>query len=170
MLYIRRKAQLDINILFAIVISILASGAVWGWKKGLIESVINIISCVLGIVVLVVTAKGVGSFIEKNYVKVVAAVSMLLAIRIVHRTVRFLAEAFRLVRKVPGGKTADKLTGAVFGLASSVFAIWLLFLLAGIFDVMGLNAWITAQVERNWFLRLLYYSNYLTELLREIAG
>lgn len=66
-------ASWDINILFIIVASILVIGAVWGWKRGLLESVIRIISCILGILVLVIVAKGVGNFIQKSYVKVIMA-------------------------------------------------------------------------------------------------
>ena len=57
---------MEINLLFVIVVLILAAGAVWGWKRGLLESVIRIISCILGILVIVVAAKGVGNFIAST--------------------------------------------------------------------------------------------------------
>lgn len=158
----------DMNILFIIVVSILAIGAVWGWKRGLLESVIRIISCILGILVLIVVAKGVGNFIQKSYVKVIMALILLLAIRMIHRAVKFLADTFKLVRAIPIGKLADKLAGTILGLAEAVIIIWIMFLIVGVFDIMGLKSWMMVQVSESSFLTMLYYSNYLIELLKAV--
>lgn len=158
----------DMNILFIIVVSVLAIGAVWGWKRGLLESVIRIISCILGILVLIVVAKGVGNFIQKSYVKVIMALILLLAIRMIHRAVKFLADTFKLVRAIPIGKLADKLAGTILGLAEAVIIIWIMFLIVGVFDIMGLKSWMMAQVSESSFLTMLYYSNYLIELLKAV--
>ena len=137
-------------------------------EKRTLESVIRIVSCILGILVLVVMAKGIGSFLQKSYVKVIMALFLLLAIRMIYRLMRFLTDTFRLVRAIPVGKLADKLAGAVLGLIEAIFAVWLCFLLIGVFDVMNLNAWVLQQVERSRFLTMLYYSNYLIELLKNV--
>lgn len=146
----------------------MSAGTVWGWKRGLLESVIRIISCILGILVVVVVAKGIGSFMQKRYMQVIMALALLVLIQVIHKVVRFLTETFKLVRAIPVGKLADKLAGAVLGFAESVFVIWLAFLLVGVFDVMDLNKWVTAQVEQSRFLTLIYYSNYLIELLKKV--
>lgn len=146
----------------------MSAGTVWGWKRGLLESVIRIISCILGILVVVVVAKGIGSFMQKRYMQVIMALALLVLIQVIHKVVRFLTETFKLVRAIPVGKLADKLAGAVLGLAESVFVIWLVFLLVGVFDVMDLNKWVTGQVEQSRFLTLIYYSNYLIELLKKV--
>lgn len=159
---------MEINILFVIVVIVFGAGTIWGWKRGLLESVIRIVSCILGILVLVVMAKGIGSFLQKSYVKVIMALFLLLAIRMIYRLMRFLTDTFRLVRAIPVGKLADKLAGAVLGLIEAIFAVWLCFLLIGVFDVMNLNAWVLQQVERSRFLTMFYYSNYLIELLKNV--
>ncbi len=159
---------MEINILFVIVVIVFGAGTIWGWIRGLLESVIRIVSCILGILVLVVMAKGIGSFLQKSYVKVIMALFLLLAIRMIYRLMRFLTDTFRLVRAIPVGKLADKLAGAVLGLIEAIFAVWLCFLLIGVFDVMNLNAWVLQQVERSRFLTMLYYSNYLIELLKNV--
>ena len=159
---------MEINLLFVIVVLILAAGAVWGWKRGLLESVIRIISCILGILVIVVAAKGVGNFIQKSYVQVIMALILLILIRNIHRFVKFLTDTFKLVRAIPVGKLADKLAGAVLGMVEAVFVIWLAFLLIGVFDIMGINAWMIEQVGQSRLLTMIYYSNYLIELLRTV--
>ncbi len=159
---------MEINLLFVIVVLSLAAGVVWGWKRGLLESIIRIISCILGILVIVVVAKGIGNFIQKSYVQVVMAVILLILIRYIHKIVKFLTDTFQLVRAIPVGKLADKLAGAALGLVEAVFVLWLAFLVFGIFDVMKMNTWIIEQVEQSRFLTLLYYSNYLIELLGKV--
>jgi len=159
---------LEINILFVTVVIVFGAGTIWGWKRGLLESVIRIVSCILGILVLVVMAKGIGSFLQKSYVKVIMALFLLLAIRMIYRLMKFLTDTFRLVRAIPVGKLADKLAGAVLGLIEAIFVVWFCFLLIGVFDVMNLNAWVLQQVEQSRFLTMLYYSNYLIELLKNV--
>lgn len=166
--YILEGTRLEINILFVVVVMVFGLGTIWGWKRGLLESVIRILSCILGILVLIVVAKGIGSFLQKSYVKVIMALLLLLAIRMIYRLMRFLMDTFRLVRAIPVGKLADKLAGAVLGFIEAVFIVWLCFLLIGVFDIMNLNTWILQQVERSHFLTTLYYSNYLIELLKNV--
>lgn len=159
---------MDINILFIIVIAILGIGVIWGWKRGFLESVIRIISCISGILVLIVVAKGIGSFMQKSYVQVVMAFALLAAIRLIHKIMRFLTDSFKLVRAIPIGKLADKFAGAALGLAESVLIVWLGFLLLGVFDTLGLNAWVLEQVEQSRFLTIMYHSNYLIALLQKV--
>lgn len=159
---------MDINILFIIVIAILGIGVIWGWKRGFLESVIRIISCILGILVLIVVAKGIGSFMQKSYVQVVMAFALLAVIRLIHKIMRFLTDSFKLVRAIPIGKLADKFAGAALGLAESVLIVWLGFLLLGVFDTLGLNAWVLEQVEQSRFLTIMYHSNYLIALLQKV--
>ena len=159
---------MDINILFIIVIAILGIGVIWGWKRGFLESVIRIISCILGILVLIVVAKGIGSFMQKSYVQVVMAFALLAAIRLIHKIMRFLTDSFKQVREIHIGKLADKFAGAALGLAESVLIVWLGFLLLGVFDTLGLNAWVLEQVEQSRFLTIMYHSNYLIALLQKV--
>ncbi|GFI24829.1 hypothetical protein IMSAGC011_03633 [Lachnospiraceae bacterium] len=160
---------MEINILFVIIMIVLGAGTTWGWKRGLLESVIRIISCVLGILVLIVLAKGIGSFIQKSYIKVIMALLLLLAIRMIHKIIRFLTDTFRLVRAIPVGKLVDRLAGAILGFIEAIFLVWFGFLLVGMFDVMHLNVWVIQQVEQSRFLTMLYYSNYLIQLLKMVV-
>ena len=91
---------MEINVLLIIVVLILAVGTVWGWKRGLLESIIRIISYILGILVIVVIAKGIGSFMHKSYVQVIMALLLLVLIQVIHKVVKFLSDTFKLVRAV----------------------------------------------------------------------
>lgn len=159
---------MSINILFIIAAAVMAVGAVWGWKRGLLEGLIRIISCILGILVLVVAAKGVGSFIQGSIMSVIIAIFLLIVIKLIHKLVKFLLDTFKLVRAIPIGKLVDKLAGAVLGAIEAIFIIWLAFLLIGSFDLFGLNQWLLEQVAQSKFLTTIYYSNYLVALLQQV--
>lgn len=159
---------MDINILFVIVTASLAVGAVWGWKRGLLEGLIRIISCILGIIVLVIVAKGIGSFIQGSIMSVIIALLLLIAIRLIHKLIKFMFDTFKLVRAIPIGKFADKLAGAALGFVEAVFAIWLAYLLIGSFDLFGLHQWVLEQTAQSKFLTMIYSSNYLVALLKQI--
>lgn len=159
---------MDINILFVIVTASLAVGAVWGWKRGLLEGLIRIISCVVGIIVLVIVAKGIGSFIQGSIMSVIIALLLLIAIRLIHKLIKFMFDTFKLVRAIPIGKFADKLAGAALGFVEAVFAIWLVYLLIGSFDLFGLHQWVLEQTVQSKFLTMIYSSNYLVALLKQI--
>lgn len=159
---------MGINILFVIVAASLAVGALWGWKRGFLEGLIRIISCILGIIVLVVAAKGVGSFIQGSFMSVLIAILLLIVIRLIHKLIKFLLDTFKLVRAVPLGQFADKLAGAALGAVETVFTIWLVYLLIGSFDFFGLHQWILEQSAQSKFLTIIYSSNYLVALLKQI--
>ena len=61
---------MDINIVWIIAVLLLATGAVKGFRKGLVEGVVRITSYVIGIIVLIVLVKGIGSFIQMQYIKI----------------------------------------------------------------------------------------------------
>lgn len=154
------------NILLAIVVVILAAGTICGYRRGFLESVVRIVSCILGIFVVIIVAKGIGNFMQGSFFGVLMALILLVAIRIIHRVVKLLIDSLKLVRALPAGRLVDKLIGAAIGFAEAVFVIWLLFLLIGSFDLMHLNAWVNGQVDQSRFLRLLYHSNYIVLLLK----
>lgn len=156
------------NLLFIIVAASLAIGAVWGWKRGFLEGLIRIISCILGIFVLVIVAKGIGSFLQGSIISVMVAVLLLIVIRLIHKAIKFLIDTFKLVRAIPIGKLADKLAGTALGAVEAVFVIWLVYLLIGSFDLFGLHQWVLAQTAQSKFLTIIYSSNYLVALLKQI--
>ncbi|MCM1182215.1 MAG: CvpA family protein [Roseburia sp.] len=157
---------MEINLLFIVVIIILGTGTILGCRRGFLESVVRIVSCILGILVVVIIAKGVGNFIQGSFLSVLMALILLVAIRIIHKVIKLLVDSLKLVRALPAGRLVDKLIGAAIGFAEAVVVLWLLFLLIGSFDLLHLSAWINEQVAENRFLRLLYYSNYIVALLK----
>lgn len=159
---------MSINILSVIIAAALVAGVVWGWKRGLIEGIVRIISSILGIVVLLVVAQGIYRYTKGGIGSVIITLLLLGIIGVIQKIVKFITSTFRLVKAIPFGKLADKLAGAAFGVAEILCIIWVVFFLIGSFDLFGLKQWLLEQVEQSRFLHIIYYTNYLIVFLQWI--
>ncbi len=157
---------MSINILWMIVIAFLAVGAVTGYKRGLVEGVMRLVTSLLGIVVLVILAKGIGNFLQGSYVNVLMALILLALIRIFHRVGKLILDSCKLVSKLPVIHSLDKIAGLLLGVAEVIVFIWLVFLFIAVWNPFGLQTWVMAEVESSVFLSLLYYVNGLILLLK----
>ncbi len=158
---------MEINILFIIVVIALAAGAINGFRNGILESLVRIISCILGILVLIILAKGIGGFIQGSFLSIVMAIILLVAIRIIHKVIKLILDSLKLVRALPAGKFVDKLAGALLGMLEVLLVIWIAFIIVGSFDIYGINTWVKGQVSQSRFLSLIYNTNYIVILLRK---
>ena len=158
---------MEINILFIIVVIALAAGAINGFRNGILESLVRIISCILGILVLIILAKGIGGFIQGSFLSIVMAIILLVAIRIIHKVIKLILDSLKLVRALPAGKFVDKLAGALLGALEVLLVIWIAFIIVGSFDIYGINTWVKGQVSQSRFLSLIYNTNYIVILLRK---
>lgn len=159
---------MSINILSVIIVAALAAGVVWGWKRGLIEGIVRIISSVLGVAVLLAVAQGIYRYTKGNMSSIVITILILAIIGFIQKFVKFITNTFRLVRAIPIGKAADKLAGAAFGAAEVLCIIWVVFILIGSFDLFGLKQWLLEQVAQSGFLQIIYNTNYLIVFLQWI--
>lgn len=159
----------DVNILFIIAVALFAICAARGWKSGLIEGIVRIVSSILGLCVLLVAAQGIYGFMKGGIASAAVAVAVLAVIGSVHRFVKFITETFKLVRWVPFGKFADRLLGVVLGVAEALCIIWVAFILIGGFDMFGLQGWLMGNIGKSRFLQMLYDVNYLTLLLQRLV-
>lgn len=157
---------MSINILWIIVIVFMIIGAVTGFKRGLAEGVMRLITSLLGIVVLVVLAKGIGNFIQGSYVNVLMALILLAVLRIFHRIGKLILDSCKLVSKLPVIHSLDKIAGMLLGLVEVVFFIWLIFIFVEIKNPFGIQDWVNTQVNESALLTILYRVNGLILLLK----
>jgi uncharacterized membrane protein required for colicin V production len=160
---------LSINALLIIVALIFIVGAVGGYNQGLIDGVIGLVSFIMGLIVLAVTATGIGGYLHKSYVKVGIALALLAVIGIIYKVVRLIFNAFKFLRYIPIGKFADKLAGIVFGLAEALFVVWIAFFILDNITVMNVNSWVSAQIFQNDILTKLYNANIIESIVTSVT-
>ena len=156
------------NILWCIIVLILIAGCLQGFKRGLVEGVIRIISWIFGILVLLVLAKGIASFIKGSLFNVTIAIVLLAVIRMIYKLIKLLIDSCKIVKQIPVIHWIDKIAGIIIGLAESVFYIWIVFLIIGYFDFLNLGGWMLQQIQKSALLTFLYQTNYLVQFMRMI--
>ena len=159
---------MSINILWSVVVVSMLIGAIKGFKRGLVESVMRLLTSLLGIVVLVVLAKGIGNFLQKSYVNVLMALILLVILNIFHKIGKLILDSCKLVSRLPVIHSLDKIAGILIGLAEVVVFIWLVFIFVGVMNPLGIQDWIVEQVNESVFLSILYRTNGLVMLLKHI--
>ena len=159
---------MSINILWIVVVVSMLIGAIKGFKRGLVESVMRLLTSLLGIVVLVVLAKGIGNFLQKSYVNVLMALILLMILNIFHKIGKLILDSCKLVSRLPVIHSLDKIAGILIGLAEVVVFIWLVFIFVGVMNPLGIQDWIVEQVNESVFLSILYRTNGLVMLLKHI--
>lgn len=161
---------MSINALLVIVALIFIVGAVGGYNQGLIDGVIGLVSFIMGLIVLAVTATGIGGYLHKSYVKVGIALALLAVIGIIYKVVRLIFNAFKFLRYIPIGKLADKLAGIVLGLTEALFLVWIAFFLLDNITVMNVNSWVFAQISQNDILMRLYDANIIESIVANVTS
>lgn len=158
---------MSINIVWIIVIvSMLIGGAV-GFKRGLIEGIMRLVTTLLGIIVLVILAKGIGNFLQGSYINVLMAFILLAVLRIFHRIGKLILDSCKLVSKLPVIHSLDKVAGMILGFVEAIIFIWLVFLFIAVMNPFGIQEWLMEQVNQSVFLSLLYKTNGLILILQK---
>ena len=158
---------MSINIILVMVIVFLLIGGFTGFKRGLVEGVMRLVTTLLGIVVLVILAKGIGNFLQGSYINVAMALILLAVLQIFHKIGKLILDSCKLVTKLPVISSIDKVAGMVLGLAEVVIFIWIAFLFVGIVNPFGIQEVFMEQINQSTFLTLLYKVNGLILLLQK---
>lgn len=158
---------MSINIILVMVIVFLLIGGFTGFKRGLVEGVMRLVTTLLGIVVLVILAKGIGNFLQGSYINVAMALILLAVLQIFHKIGKLILDSCKLVTKLPVISGIDKVAGMVLGLAEVVIFIWIAFLFVGIVNPFGIQEVFMEQINQSTFLTLLYKVNGLILLLQK---
>ncbi|MBQ6996110.1 MAG: CvpA family protein [Lachnospiraceae bacterium] len=158
---------MSINIVWIIVIVSMLTGGAVGFKRGLIEGIMRLVTTLLGIIVLVILAKGIGNFLQGSYINVLMAFILLAVLRIFHRIGKLILDSCKLVSKLPVIHSLDKVAGMILGFVEAIIFIWLVFLFIAVMNPFGIQEWLMEQVNQSVFLSLLYKTNGLILILQK---
>lgn len=158
---------MSINIVWIIVIVSMLTGGAVGFKRGLIEGIMRLVTTLLGIIVLVILAKGIGNFLQGSYINVLMAFILLAVLRIFHRIGKLILDSCKLVSKLPVIHSLDKVAGMILGFVEAIIFIWLVFLFVAVMNPFGIQEWLMEQVNQSVFLSLLYKTNGLILILQD---
>lgn len=153
---------MNINILFIILILILIWRIVSGFQKGMVKEIISFVTLIVLSLLVVLLGLGLDSYMDKEIVRVVVVIILILILIIGYKLLDFFFFTAKLFAKLPVVKTADKLLGAVIGIAETVILIWAMYALLSIFDMGSIGVQLWTYINDNEVLRYLYklYAQY----------
>lgn len=160
---------MSINILFLIVIAVLIVYGIRGFKMGIIEGATQVISCIVGLIVLGAILKLIGTVTSKNWINVVILLLFLWVIRKLDKLAQLILGSLKLVAKIPVISWVDKLAGVIFGAARGLCFIWIAFAILSLVDYLNINIWLASQISENTYLQIINESNLILRLIESIV-
>ena len=153
------------NILAGIVAIVFILYCVEGIRKGLVDGLVHIVSNILGLIVIVVIAKGVGNFLQGSYLNVIIALILLFAISIINKVLKLILDSLKIASKLPVVSWVNHLVGIVLGFVRALMFVWFVFILFGYIQVPVISDWIMTQVSQSEFLTVIYKTNLFVPFL-----
>lgn len=158
------------NIAVIILIIIFIANMIQGYKRGMVRSIISLVTLIITAIVLVLLGNGVKNYFQGNIFQVILAILLLSAISIVHHFLGLVFFSAKVVSKLPVVHGLDKVLGILVGFLESVLAIWLIYTLYMMFDMGMLGQLIGEYTRESAILQWFYEHNYLAYILENYGS
>ncbi|MBD5548055.1 MAG: CvpA family protein [Lachnospiraceae bacterium] len=113
--------------MYYISLAVIAIIFIWrmiaGFRKGMVQEIISLIAMVVAGFCVVLILGAIGSYLDREIVRVIQIVAVLFAVCFVYRLVHTLFTSLELISKLPIIKGVDKLLGIVIGFAEAVLIV-----------------------------------------------
>ena len=151
----------NVNLLLAAVLILTVINVVMGYKKGMVKSIISLVSLIVLCVVGSLLANGISSYNDGKIFQVVLVVILLTVIGIAHHFLGIVFFSAKLLSKLPVVHSVDKLLGIVFGILETVLILWTVYTFAMMMDLGMIGQIIRTGAGENPFLAWMYQHNLL---------
>ena len=156
---------MNINIVLIIMLIVLAATVVDGYKKGMVRTVISLVSLIITCIVVSLLGYGVKSYFDGSIFNVIAMVLLLCLVGIVKHLLNIVFFSAKVISKLPVVNFGDKLLGIVFGVVETAVLIWMIYILIMMFDIGLVGQMILDNTQDSTFLSWMYEHNYLAYFL-----
>jgi uncharacterized membrane protein required for colicin V production len=152
---------IGINLTMLVVVIIFIIGAIKGWKMGLVQELVSLISFVLLVIVLLLVTTGIQSFMDRKYIQIIFIIILLVIVGIATKIGSLIFKLGKSVAKLPVLSVINKLAGIVIGIAEGVVLVWVGMIAMIIFENNSLCQTLIQEVNENAFLHYIYETNLL---------
>jgi len=160
---------MEVNILLIIAGLILLCNVVDGYKKGMVKSIVSLISLIILCVIVALIGNGLRKYTNGDYASLVVIVLLLCIVAIANHMLSVVLFSAKLISKLPVIHSVDKLLGIVFGILKTVFFVWTIYTLASIFELGKFETYITQYTNNSQILMWFYENNYLAQGLEKLG-
>lgn len=160
---------MNMNLLMIIAAVILVCMVMDGYKKGMVKSLISLISLLITCVVLFLIGNALGSYFDGRFFNLIITLLLLGAIGVVHHLLNVVFFSAKMISKLPIVHSLDKLLGIVVGILETVLIIWTIYAFNIFRDLGTLGQVIVDSTRDSKILTYLYQNNYLAYLIEQIG-
>ena len=160
---------MNLNLLLIITAVILLCMVVAGYKKGMVRSLISLISLLITCVVLFLLGNALSSYFDGRFFNVIITLLLLAAIGLVHHLLNVVFFSAKVISKLPIVQSLDKLLGIVVGMLETVLIVWTIYAFNIFRDLGTLGQVIVDYTRDSRILTCLYENNYLAYLVEQLG-
>lgn len=160
---------MEVNVLLIIAGLILLCNVADGYKKGMVKSVVSLISLIVLCVIVALVGNGLRKYTNGDYASLVVIVLLLCIVAIANHMLSMVLFSAKLISKLPVIHSVDKLLGVVFGILKTVFMVWTIYALASMFELGQFEAYLTRYTNDSKVLLWFYENNYLVQGLEKLG-
>lgn len=151
----------NVNLLLIAVLILAVVNVLIGYRKGMVKSIISLVSLIVLCVVGLLLANGISSYNDGKIFQVVLVVILLIVIGIAHHLLGIVFFSAKLLSKLPVVHSVDKVLGIVFGILETVLILWTVYTFAMMMDLGIVGELIRTGAGENPFLTWMYQHNLL---------
>lgn len=158
------------NILFLIVLVVLIYNVSEGYKRGMVKSVISLVSLIITCSVAILLGNVLKSYMEGEFFNVVIFIIMLCLIGILRHLLSVIFFSAKVISKLPVVSLGNKLLGIVFGFLETILIIWTIYTFTMLLDLGAAEQILLDSTAENEALAWLYQHNYLAYLVEQMCS
>ena len=160
---------MNLNLLLVITAVILLCMVEDGYKKGMVRSLISLISLLITCVILFLLGNALSSYFDGRFFNVIITLLLLAAIGLVHHLLNVVFFSAKVISKLPIVHSLDKLLGIVVGILETVLIVWTIYAFNIFRDLGTLGQVIVDYTRDSKILTCLYENNYLAYLIEQLG-
>lgn len=158
------------NILSFVMAILLICNIVQGFKKGMVKSVISLISLVVLCVIVALLGNGLRSYFAGEIANVIVLAFLLCLLGIAHHLLGVVFFSAKMIAKLPVIHILDKMLGAVVGALETVLILWTLYTLTRILDMGMIGQQLLEYTRDSAILRWFYEHNELAHWVEHFGA
>ena len=160
---------MNMNLLTIILAMVLVCMVMDGYKKGMVKSLISLISLLIACVVLFLVGNALSSYFDGQFFNLIITLLLLAAIGLLHHLLNVVFFSAKMIVKLPIVHGLDKLLGIVVGILETVLIVWTIYSFNIFRDLGTLGQVIVDCTRDSKILTYLYENNYLAYLIEQLG-
>lgn len=158
------------NLLLIIMVILLVCNIIQGYKKGMVKSIISLVSLIVLCIMVTLISNGLQSYFKGEIINVIIMVLLLSVLGIVHHLLGVIFFSAKMITKLPIVRFADKLLGVVVGVFETVLILWTIYTFIKILNLGMIGTYIVDYTADSNILRWFYEHNYLAHWVENLGA